>query len=595
MEKNSSNSDGGHTKLGQFFATAICGNDILSSALYVSGIAVLFAGVFAPIVLAFIGIVLFFYKAVYTEVVEALPLNGGAYNCLLNGTSKTIAAIAGVMTILSYIATAVISAKVGVEYLNTVLNLPIQHFGPLPVQPVIVLTIILLFAFAMLVISGIKDSAKVAFAIFSIHIFSLLSFVIMGVLYYLQGNSHLAENIAHTWDIVRSQGGVFNTLYLAFSACLLGVSGFESSANFVEEQKRGVFRKTLRNMLVGVAIFNPLITMVVLNAMPYNAIISSKDFLLADAAKIIGGTWYQYVIVIDAFMVLSGAVLTAFIGVSGLAHRMSVDSCLPNFLSKPNEKGSFPRIVLAFFILCSSILLMTHGELLSLAGVYTISFLGVMSLFAFGNLILRETRTELKRTYHAPVLFVVLALLATSFGILGNIRIDPNNLRFFEIYFIPAVIMIFGVIYQDDIVKFLLRFFGKVPGVNKFLRNNFEDMIEGKFVVFIHNVGRLHQILDYINKNETGWNIVLVHCHDKGDKMDKEYDEIKQALPVLKKAGVFPHLNISLMRKNEEFGPEMIDKISKECKIRKNRILIGSIHSSHQFDYDQLGGARIIL
>ncbi len=53
-----------HIKLNQFFATAICGNDILSSSLYVSGIAILFAGVYAPLVLAVIGLVLFFYKAV---------------------------------------------------------------------------------------------------------------------------------------------------------------------------------------------------------------------------------------------------------------------------------------------------------------------------------------------------------------------------------------------------------------------------------------------------------------------------------------------------------------------------------------------------
>src|SRR3989338_8335742 len=107
-----------HEKLNAWFATAICGNDILSSTLYVSGIAILFAGIYAPFVLLIIIIVLYFYKAVYTEVVEALPINGGAYNCLLNGTSKTVAAIAGVMTFLSYIATAVISAKIGVEYLN---------------------------------------------------------------------------------------------------------------------------------------------------------------------------------------------------------------------------------------------------------------------------------------------------------------------------------------------------------------------------------------------------------------------------------------------------------------------------------------------
>src|SRR6266566_3974266 len=106
-------------KLNQFFATAICGNDILSSALYVSSVAIIFTGVYAPLILLLICLVLFFYKAVYTEVVEALPVNGGAYNCLLNATSKPFAATAGVMTILSYVATACIWGRDGIAYIKS--------------------------------------------------------------------------------------------------------------------------------------------------------------------------------------------------------------------------------------------------------------------------------------------------------------------------------------------------------------------------------------------------------------------------------------------------------------------------------------------
>ena len=49
-----------------------------------------------------------------------VPLNGGTYNCLLNSTSKFAAALAVCMTILSYIATAVISSKTAVEYLHSI-------------------------------------------------------------------------------------------------------------------------------------------------------------------------------------------------------------------------------------------------------------------------------------------------------------------------------------------------------------------------------------------------------------------------------------------------------------------------------------------
>ena len=587
MAKESSEEGHGHTKLGQFFATAISGNDILSSALYVSGIAILFAGIFAPLVLLFIGFVLFLYKSVYTEVVEALPVNGGAYNCLLNGTSKTIAAIAGITTFLSYIATAVISAMTAVRYVDTVVHIP-----------VIPVTIVVMAAFALLVISGLKDSAKVAFTIFSFHVITLTIFVVMGLIYYLTGHTHFLENVHYSFkNIIPQRGGILMALYLGFSASLLGVSGFESSANFVEEQKPGVFRKTLRNMLLSVVIFNPLISLVALNGMTFGAISKAQDFLLADAARTIAGPWLQYLVVIDAFFVLSGAVLTGYIGVSGLLSRMSADGCLPGFFSKQNSKGSFPVVVITFFLLCSSILIATHGDLLSLAGVYTIAFLGVMTMFAFGNLILKETRKELKRTYHAPVLFAICAMLATSFGIFGNIRIDPNNLRFFEIYFIPLFIIMMIVIYQDYILTYLMRVSRNIPFIHNYIQDYFEDITDGRFVAFVHNVHRVYKILNYINRNEVGRNVTLVHCkspyHKEGPAAGAK--ELEKVIEELHQAGAFPNLKINVIYKNKEFGPKTIDEVSKELNIRKNRILIGSIHESHPFDYQSLGGVRIIF
>ncbi|RLB78509.1 MAG: hypothetical protein DRH15_10050, partial [Deltaproteobacteria bacterium] len=157
-------------KLNQILATAICGNDITSSCLYVAAIAAVYAGVLAPLVLIAVGLVLYLYKKIYTEVVEALPLNGGAYNCLLNCTSKFTASLAACMTILSYIATAVISAKTGIEYLHHLF----------PSVPVIRTTIIILAVFAILTIIGITESAVVALCIFIFHMTVLTLFCVLG-------------------------------------------------------------------------------------------------------------------------------------------------------------------------------------------------------------------------------------------------------------------------------------------------------------------------------------------------------------------------------------------------------------------------------
>lgn len=51
-----------------------------------------------------------------------------------------------------------------------------------------------------------------------------------------------------------------------------GISGFETSANFVEEQASGVFVKTLRNMWVAVAFFNPVLSLMSLMVLPMQQI-----------------------------------------------------------------------------------------------------------------------------------------------------------------------------------------------------------------------------------------------------------------------------------------------------------------------------------
>ncbi len=110
--------EGKKKRLGPWYATAICGNDITSSCLYASGIAIFYAGPLAPLALLLAVGVLYLYRRIYTEVVEALPLDGGVYNCLINCTRKFDASFAACLTLLSYLATAVISAKTAVVFVR---------------------------------------------------------------------------------------------------------------------------------------------------------------------------------------------------------------------------------------------------------------------------------------------------------------------------------------------------------------------------------------------------------------------------------------------------------------------------------------------
>ena len=570
-------------RLNQWLATGICGNDISSSCLYVSAIAAVFAGVLAPVVLLAVVILLYLYKKVYTEVVEALPLNGGTYNCLLNSTSKFAAALAACMTILSYIATAVISSKTAVEYLHSIL----------PAIGVIEGTIIVLGIFAVLAIIGITESAVVALAIFIFHISTLTVFCIFGFIS-IPSDFHIFKGNLDTLPMGQD---LLIAVCLGFSAALLGISGFESSANFVEEQDVGVFRKTLRNMLITVAIFNPLISILSLNLLPLEQIISNKDYLLSEMAHLMGGDTLTLIVVIDAAAVLSGAVLTSFVGVTGLVQRMALDQCLPQFLLKKNRRGTSHRIIISFFILCSSILLVTKGSLLSLAGVYTISFLGVMTLFGIGNILLKIRRKELKRTYRAGWITILVAIIATTLGMLGNVVIDYKNLLFFMQYFIPTVFLVVLMYLRIPILRGVLQLLNNLMTRILLWRTSIIDNItaitEQRVILFTRggNLARLNTAFMYIIKNESSRSVIVLHLYNHPEH-NKEQD-IQDSLDTLKE--IYPTLKSSLVVRKEKFSSEIVDAVSKEFGVPINNIFIGAPEEKHSFSIQDLGGVRVIF
>src|SRR6185437_2697668 len=94
---------------------------------------------------------------------------------------------------------------------------------------------------------GIGESSIVAVIIFITHLSVLLLLIGSGI-YFLAANGFDIAKINFHSPL---KGSISNALFLGFSTAMLGISGFESSANFVEEQKPGVFPKTLRNMWGG--------------------------------------------------------------------------------------------------------------------------------------------------------------------------------------------------------------------------------------------------------------------------------------------------------------------------------------------------------
>lgn len=573
-------------KLKQLAATAICGNDITSSCLYVSALCIVYAGQYAFIALLIVGIVLFFFRKIYGEAVGALPLNGGAYNILLNTTSKGNASLAACLTILSYMATAVISASEAMKYLHSIF----------PVFPIIVATMAILTIFLFLTIGGIKESSTVSIIIFLTHLAVLLILICSGIYFVIVNGLDVAKINFHT----PVEGNLATAIFLGFSTAMLGITGFETSANFIEEQKPGVFPKTLRNMWILVMVINPMIALIAVSIMPLDAVRGHEEAFLSFMGNLTAGKWLAIVVSFDAALVLSGAVLTAFIGVSGLMKRMTLDRIFPQILLKENSRGSSPRILILFYILCFSILFITAGELAPLAGVYTISFLAVMAFFGFGNMLLKIKRSRLPRPEYAPPSLVILGILGILMALYGNVKLHPEYLVVFLQYFIPSILIIYLLLKRKVVIHYLLLYanslFDKIQKASLFSRfhltKEMRRLNKQPFVYFTKgdNIAILNKVIQYVQENEITQKLKIVTVLQKEQKLNKIFERDFQALD-----RAYPDIKIEYIQITGVFGPEMIDRLSKEWDIPHNFMFIGSPGDRFPHRLSDLGGVRLII
>jgi amino acid transporter len=574
-----------HT-LGTWRATAICGNDISSSVLYVSALCAAQAGALAPVVLLIVAGVLYLYRRVYAEVGSALPLNGGTYTVLLNTTNKRLAAAAACLTLLSYIATAVISAHEASHY---------AHNLWAGIQPTAA-TVGVLGFFALLGILGISESANVALAIFVFHLVILSVLAAASGFVVVRDPSLLIENWA-----LPSDGGTFRVLVFGFAAAMLGISGFESSANFIEEQKEGVFPKTLGNMWLVVSIFNPLISLLSLGLLPLATIQKVPPDLLARMGNVAFSPWLGRVVSADAVLVLSGAVLTSFVGVTGLVRRMSLDRCLPQFLLRENAwRGTNHWILLGFFALCVSILTVTKGRIDTLAGVYTLAFLSVMALFAVGNMLLKSKRAKLPRATRASWPAVTVALIAVLVGLVGNVLLDPRNVEIFVVYYGVALGAVALMFLRREILKVVLRISNAVLERMKRANERLHTTIvqelarinEVAMVYFTDgdDMATLNKAALYVLENEQTSRLQVIHVYRSAREIPRHLADHLSTIDHL-----YPQLRIDFLAVKGSFGPQIIEALSRRLGVPKNYMFIGTPGDRFPHRIEDLGGVRVVL
>jgi hypothetical protein len=406
--------------------------------------------------------------------------------------------------------------------------------------------------------------------------------------------------LAANWSAPTTQG-LGRALFFGFAAAMLGISGFESSANFIEEQKPGVFPVTLRNMWIAVAVFNPLISLLSLGLLPLAEIQEVPPDLLAQMGGRSLGPALAAWVSVDAVLVLSGAVLTSYVGVTGLVRRMSLDQCLPQRLLAENRwRGTNHWIILGFLAVCCSILAVTGGDVGTLAGVYTLSFLAVMALYAVGNMLLKVTRGRLPRAVRASWPTVIAALVAVLVGLVGNVLLDPAYVRVFSVYFVVAIAVVGAMFLRVQLLTAVLMIsravVERIQALNESLRATVVGKIEGinsrRVVYFTKeaNPAELNRAALYVLENEPTNHLQVVHVYEDEKKIPSGLARQLSAIDHL-----YPRLRIDFLAVKGTFGPELIELLSRRLDVPKNYMFIGTPGDRLPHRIEQLGGVRLIL
>ena len=348
------------------------------------------------------------------------------------------------------------------------------------------------------------------------------------------------------------------------------------------------------------AFFNPVLSLLTVALCPLSAIQASQEDSLAQLGHAAAGQWLRDLVSLDAFIVLSGSVLTAYVGVNGLCRRLAMDRCMPSFLLAENDfRHTNHYIILGFFALCSSLYLMLNGNVNSLSNVYTISFLGVMSLFAFGDMLLKYKRNDIPRAVRASWPTVITAFSLVIIALSGTIAMNPSILTIWVVYFAGTGILMSTMFFRVQVLKFSHFFISKMckslgiqdVWILKPIKSTIQSINSQPIGFFVKHpsLSVMNKAVLYVRTNEDCSWLRMIHVYDDESKIDPKFNDFIKVIDEM-----YPKIRIDLVLVKGEFSPILVDELSKTLEIPKNLMFLTCPKEGFGYKVSCLGGVRLI-
>ncbi|CAN0160222.1 unnamed protein product, partial [Phaeothamnion confervicola] len=252
--------------------------------------------------------------------------------------------------------------------------------------------------------------------------------------------------------------------------------------------------------------------------------------------------------------------------------------------------------------------LLLHGDVALLSGVYTFAFLGVMSIFSVGCIVLKFKRPSLPREATVAYSTIVMALLCVLTTFFANVLGKPEILSWFALYFGVVGTVVLIVFQRIRLLKLLILLASHYcksasnwkppqqpadpqprrnvssakknphysshdsPGAKLKAMKEHVNEIQDVPMIFFCKYDDLYVInkaILYVRENEQTQRLLVVHVtEDPESQLTKNLSKHIEMFDT-----IYPKIKISLLTVTGAFSPPLIEWLSRELSIAKNMMV----------------------
>ncbi len=302
-------------------------------------------------------------------------------------------------------------------------------FGHIPFAmnlPAIIITLIL----TMLLVKGVKESARFASVMVGVNLLIIISFIAVGSFYVKPEN----------WVPFAPNGfeGIFFGAFLIFFAYI----GFDAISTTAEETQN-----PQRDLPIGIMGTLGICTVLYIGvALVLTGVVPIKDIStlapIAHTMSYIGKDWFAGLISVGALCGLTSVLLIYQLGATRILYAMSRDRFLPKSLRMVNRKTRTPQVLTwmvgGITILCSLFMDLNISAELCNFGTFT-SFI----IICIAVLILRKTEPNRPRPFKVPFapLFPILGIISCSALMIYSMKFLKTSSIYFPLWLLIGVLI----------------------------------------------------------------------------------------------------------------------------------------------------------